>query len=401
MKVSGARPINVLAIDPYTEIGGPHQVMGRIVRRLAPAGFAFTVVTPSDGATYQDLKSAGASVVAMPEVIPLTRLSGLRGSTSIGMGWISATIRLVVLIRRLHIDVVHSNTPACWVGGLAARLSGRPSVYHVHDLTLGSQRLIGLAIGVALGLTADRIICVSEAAKQALPVPRLTRGKAVVIYNAVDTAEFCFRAEQRRLMRRDLGIPLEVPVVASFGGLERRKGQDCLVSAAAHVVKTIPQAQFLIVGGDAPGAKKDGYADMVRGLAKQLGLEQNVRFLGPRADIPSLMCGVDVVAQPSLIEAGPLVPLEAMASALPVVATNVGANPEEVDDGVTGVLVPVADPGRMAQEIISLLQDQPRRKQMGAAGRRRVEEHFELKKQAEKVAEIYESLFYQTHDGWE
>jgi glycosyltransferase involved in cell wall biosynthesis len=391
----------VLAIDPYADIGGPHQVMSRIVRELATGDFAFTVVTPDVGATYEDMRRAGASVVAMPEVIPLTRINGLRGSMSTGMGWISATIRLVALIRRLHIDLVHSNTPACWVGGLAARLSGRPSVYHVHDLTLGSQRHIGLAIGIILVFTADRIICVSEAAKKALPAARFTQKKAVVVHNAICLSEFYASAEDRLYVREGLGIAMDTPVVASVGGLDRRKGQEYLIRAAAQVVQALPQVQFLIIGGDSAGAVKDGYGAMVRGLARELGLERNVRFLGARTDVACLLRGVDVVAHPSLTEGGPLVPQEAMASEVPVVATDVGANPEAVEDGVTGILVPAADPGRMAQEIIALLQDGARRKQLGAAGRQRVERYYRLETEAAKVADIYQSLVHKRHLGQE
>ena len=388
---------HILVVDPYTEIVGPHQVLARLIGSLSNYGFRFTVVVPAEGPTYWHLKSTGARVNVVPTLRPL-----MRGLKPIDLLRLTLdNLQAINLIRRIickqKVHLVHSATAACWVGAIAARLAGVPSVYHVHDLTLGKPKWLGIIFGYVMALTADKIICVSEATLNSLPLHSIIGPKAIVVYNAVNTEEFYPDPVRGQKIRREIGISPTVPLVGSFGNLDERKGQHVLIHAAARVVEQVLEAHFLIVGGESQHAKRNGYGRWLLHLVAEQGLSQRVKFLGPRMDVPDLMRAVDLVVQPSLIEAGPQVPLEAMATGVPVVATNVGGSREEIIDGITGILVPPGDPVALAEAIIQLLRDSKRRQRMGEAGRMRVKTHFELSQQARKIASIYKALITANH----
>jgi glycosyltransferase involved in cell wall biosynthesis len=334
----------------------------------------------------------GAAVNVVPGLRPLMR--GLQPIEIFHL--ILDNLRAISLIRQIicqqQVHLVHSATAACWVGGIAARLAGVPSIYHVHDLTLAKPRWLEVIFGFVMALTADRVICVSEAALRAMPLRSLIGRKAIVVYNAVNTEEFYPNPVRGQNIRGELGISPTAPLVASFGSLDERKGQDVLIQAVARVIEQFPEACFLIVGGESLNAKRRGYGQRLRQLVADKGLSQWVKLLGARLDVPDLMHAVDLVVQPSFIEAGPLVPLEAMAAGVPVVATNVGGNSEEIVDGITGILVPPGDPLALADAIIQLLRDDKRKRSMGEAARVRVKAYFELSQQAQKIASLYLSL---------
>jgi glycosyltransferase involved in cell wall biosynthesis len=147
----------------------------------------------------------------------------------------------------------------------------------------------------------------------------------------------------------------------------------------------MPDVRFLIIGDG--GLKKQ-----LMDLSSNLGVSKNVMFLGFRSDIPELLSVMDVLVLASLREGFSNAILEAMAAMKPVVATNVGGNPEVIIDGVTGLIVPPKDPHSMAQAILNLLQNEDLAQQMGEAGRRRVENHFTIDVITQKYIQLYDSL---------
>ncbi len=117
-----------------------------------------------------------------------------------------------------------------------------------------------------------------------------------------------------------------------------------------------------------------------------------IHFLGYRHDVSRLMRTIDIVVQPSRIEAGPIVPLEAMATEVPVIATSVGAIPEEVLNDINGILVPAEDPVSMAKAIETLINNPENRKCLGKSARKLVKNNFDLSKRSIELSKIYTSL---------
>jgi glycosyltransferase involved in cell wall biosynthesis len=164
------------------------------------------------------------------------------------------------------------------------------------------------------------------------------------------------------------------------------KGQRTLIRALVHV----PQARVVLVGEDLErgGAYRDELADE----AEQLGVADRVVFAGYREDATELMSRAAIVALPSTTEGLPIVLLEAMARARPVVATPVGGVPELVADGETGLIVPPDDPKALADALLRLLGDRGFAQRLGDAGRERVRSAFSADAQESRILELYEEV---------
>jgi glycosyltransferase involved in cell wall biosynthesis len=205
----------------------------------------------------------------------------------------------------------------------------------------------------------------------------------MTIHNGVDPSRFA--QIDRVAMRTSLGLDVNRPVIGTVGRLDPVKDQAGLIRAFAQVRSQFPEA-VLVIAGDGPCREE------LRGLVASLQLGENVRLLGERKDIPNVLGAMDVFVLPSIAEGISNTILEAMATGLPVVATRTGGNPELVEDGVTGSLVPVREPGRLAQTLGNYLTDPYLRKAHGLAGRQRAVNEFSLERMANHYRDLYLSL---------
>jgi glycosyltransferase involved in cell wall biosynthesis len=213
---------------------------------------------------------------------------------------------------------------------------------------------------------------------------RVDAEKILVLPNGVDTEEFRPRAPRADL-RRDLGIPDGAPVVAVVASLFSFKGHEVFLRAAARVLKSHPNARFLVIG---EGPERANLEQRVQ----EMHIDGAVRFLGRRRDVTELLTLVDVSVLSSQWEAAPISALEAMACEVPVVCTRVGALPEMVLDGETGFLVGVGDDAGLAAGIARLLGDPALRRKMGQASRRRVVELYNLSTLTRRREALYREL---------
>ncbi len=218
------------------------------------------------------------------------------------------------------------------------------------------------------------------------PVARLLGRKSICIYNALDLDRFDTSPDAgiREVLRTELGLPLEAPVCITVGRLAPQKGYPILLEAAALVLAEIPSAHFLVVGG---GELEPELKEM----AKQLGIDRSVHFVGIRPDVENLLAAADLFVSSSQWEGLPTVILESMAAHIPVVATDVSGTREIVQDGVTGLLVPPQDPPALAQAIATMIRDQNRATKMGERAYHRVHE-FSITKVAAQHMEVYRHL---------
>jgi glycosyltransferase involved in cell wall biosynthesis len=176
------------------------------------------------------------------------------------------------------------------------------------------------------------------------------------------------------------------PIVLTVARLDPQKGHTHLLEAAA----TLPGVVFLLAGA---GSERAALEAQARGS----GISDRVQFLEHRTDIPELLRAADAFVLPSLYEGLPLTVLEAMAAAKPVVATTVGGTDEAVVDGVTGILVPPADPAALSAAIRRILDDPDTAARLGAAGRERVVSTFSTHRMINATEQVYEELFQEQH----
>jgi glycosyltransferase involved in cell wall biosynthesis len=298
------------------------------------------------------------------------------------------TIREVTrTLQQMHADVLLTHGYKANIIGLpAARLAGIPVVMVSRGWTSATLkvRLYEVIDRMALRM-ADRVVCVSEGQAQKVRKARVDARKLLVIRNAIHVSRF---ERTEPCMAGRLGSLLGEPVrkvVVAVGRLSPEKGFGQLIEAAAKVGATCKDVGFVLIGEGPLRGELQQQID-ARGIGKRFVLA------GFREDIDALLPHATCLVQSSYTEGMPNVVLEAMAAALPVVATAVGGTPELVVGGKTGILVPPGNADALAGGLMSLLADANRGLEMGRAGRMRVEEHFTFASQAAAYLRLIESV---------
>ena len=238
--------------------------------------------------------------------------------------------------------------------------------------------------------TVGGIIAVSRDIKHHLVqnFPMLDKDRIHVVYNGVDLEQFSPNTHSdvaRAALRRDLDIPADHRVIAAVGRLDPIKNLPCLVDAAETVLERHPATTFVIAGDGAERVTLEHAVD-------SKGLRHAFRFPGFVKDVPGLLSIVDIVVHPALSEGVPNTLLEAMASQKAIVASNVGGISEVVDTSEKGALIPPADPDILAEELSSLVGDEGRRTQLGAAARTHVLKHFDRAANVTQIEHLFEQL---------
>ncbi len=308
------------------------------------------------------------------------------GSNSQPIRLVQSLVEIRRVIRERQIALLHANGPQTNVpAGIAGRLLGVPVVWHARNCLRPGM----VDIDRMTGFLPDRIICNSDAVRSRF-LGGLTEKKSLTILNSVDLADFAPEIRGPSL-RQEFGIPVASKVLGMTGRLSREKGQQTLLEAVALLKGRFPDLYVLLVG-DSIFTEDEDVPRSLREMADRLGIAERVLFTGFRRDAPRLYGALDVFILATDAEACGRVLFEAMAMALPVIGTDNGGTPEIVVDGVTGLLFPYGDAAALSERIIWLLERPEEMARMGAAGRRRVEEHFTIDRYMEKTQKVYLEL---------
>lgn len=253
-----------------------------------------------------------------------------------------------------------------------------------HGRRFGSKLLLYNLLDSLTVRHADRIIAVSEKIARQMRMAGIKSQKICVIENGVNLDRFVGN-EAANLMRESLRIKKDVPVVGTVGALTKEKGHMYFLNAALKVKRVFPEAVFLFVGDgrERPNLEK---------ATSYLGIQDNVIFAGMRKDVPEILSILDVFVLPSLSEGLPMALLEAQAAKVPVIATRVGAIPDVLQNGVTGILVPPKEPQAIAEAIIMILSDKQLASGIAQKGFERVRDNFSSQKMACKYLCLYKEL---------
>lgn len=331
------------------------------------------------------------------ELAPEAEKRGLRiisGERPRWLPWaLYRVMSLTTAIKKVQPHIIHVHHPSKAIVAAAARRfagSKAPIIAHHHGDPLHWRSRWSTkesSCGLASRLTS-LILCVSAATREALIGRyRLAPEKVRALYTGVPLEEF------RRLpggteARQRLGLSPSELVFVFVGRLEvRTKGLDVLLQAASLLAQQGLAFTLLIVG---PGAA----AESLGALCEQLGISQQVRFLGrwSHPDILIPLRAADVFVLPSRAEGLPLGAAEAAAVGLPLVATRVGGVAEVVEHGVNGLLVPPGDPEALAETMLWMAEHPEERACMGQAGRRLIYERFDMQVTTRQLADIYREL---------
>ena len=229
----------------------------------------------------------------------------------------------------------------------------------------------------------DLFLCASEAIRTMLVGDGVPPDRTTTVYDGVDLEHVA--AAPRLDLHGELWLPSGAPIVGNVAALVPHKGHRYLISAAAAVVRQVPDARFVILGeGELEAA--------LRRQIKDLHLERHVLLAGFRPDALSLQKGFDLFAMSSVTEGMGSVLLDAMAMGQAIVATRAGGIPEVIAHERTGVLVPPRDANALAAAIVSLLRDPSRRAQLGAAARAQVGDSFSVERMVQRTLDAYARL---------
>jgi len=287
--------------------------------------------------------------------------------------------QLAKLFRELRPDLVHTRNWSGMDGVVAARLAGIRNVVHgEHGWGVGDPDGLSprrLRIRRLLSRWVKEYTCVSQAMVGWLRNDVGLAKPITQIYNGVDTERFLPGPGDH--LRNELGIPRGNFVAGVVGRLDPIKDHPTLFSAFSRLRETVPEARLLVVG-DGP---ERGRLETMAG--------EGVVFLGERRDVPELMRTLDLFVLPSRNEGISNTILEAMATGLPVVATAVGGNPELVEPGVTGTLVPAGSPEALAQALSVYAASYELRQEHGAAARARALERFSIPAMVQSYEKVW------------
>jgi len=355
--------------------GGAQKALLAICRALPEHG-----VTPAVwrlGGTSEiekDFERAGAPVL---------------GGCRCGLRGLAQPLALMRYIRREKVALMqtllfHSDVTGRIVGRLARR-HGRPVIVSSARATNLRNRWWQFALQRATAPLSDAFTAVSVRTLDfAARREGLRRDRATVIPNGIDVSEWETPGDGTAF-RAELGIAEDAFVVGTLGRLHEQKGHAHLLEAAAIVARRLPDAVFLIAG-------YGPLREKLEAQSRALGVASRARFLGYRSDAARVLAALDVFVLPSLWEGMSNAVLEAMAAGKPVIATAVDGNVEQVSDGDTGLLVPPADAGALANAILRLADDHVLAASMGRRGRERVAREFSLERMIAAHVELYERL---------
>ena len=379
----------VLFVGAQPDRYGASRMLYRMAAGLVERGVRVTCALPGDGPMAQPLRETGCDVRMAPDIAVLHRRA-LRTP----LGWIALVRRAVRASRAfarlcgaVRPDVVHTNTSVILPSAArAAARFGAARVQHVREF-YGEFGVLWPAYRRLLCANADAIVCVSQA------VAGQFGGRNVrvnVVHDGFRREDLLRASEaEARAFRDRWGIGAEAPLVGIVGRIKsRRKGQDVFLRAAARLAPRLPAARFVIVGAPFQGNEAD--AEALRALSRELGLESRVTWTGELSETRAAYAAMDVVVAAAVTpEPFGNTTLEAMVQSRPVVGTAIGGTPEQIEDGVTGLLVPPGSHEALADALALLLGDPGRRDAMGRGGREKIEREFGADRMIERLLGIY------------
>lgn len=380
--MSGAR---LLLINAAGYVGGDTAMILLGLPYLAGEGFEIHAASVPRGAVYERLRATPRTTVYPLELGgrelhpagPGRRASLRRLGESL-----AALPRLLSIARACRADLIYSGdrTVSMPLSYALSLLTGLPLVLNAQiSHYLETSRLHRAVVRRAAKITVSS----EHMRRRFLPYVDSPRRLARVP-NAIDVSRYD-PGRSGAALRAEFNIPAAAHVVVLAGRLSPWKGQEDLIRAAPSILAAQPDTYFLLAGIEDEAGERARLEQLIAGL----GLGQRVLLLGYRQDVPALFAAADVVTMPSHEEPFGLVALEAMAMGKPVVATRAGGVPDFLVDGEMGYLIEPHDTAALARSILRLLGDPARAREMGALGRRHVEQGYDAPVYGQQLVEVF------------
>jgi glycosyltransferase involved in cell wall biosynthesis len=373
---------NILYVIENIEFGGGERVFSQIIRGLDKERFGVFVASNPGGIFEKKLTEVGI------------KINPVRMTNRYNLGIIS---RLKKIIKTKDVQIVHSQGGrADFFARIAARIANVPIIISSMAMLVEgydvsrSRKGLYVLIDRWTERWVNKFTVLSEAMRRSLiERHKIPPENIVKIYNGIEIEEYnpdLKEVKNKKLEgKRALGLKNDVPVIGAIGRLVWQKGFEYLIRAAPEVLKKCPEARFLIVG-EGPLKNK------LILTGEKLNVADRITFTGFRSDIKEILASIDVLAMPSLLEGLPMVLLEAMAMAKPIVATRIDGITEVLENSKTGLLVPAKNSHALAEAIVGILDDKAKANFFGQNAREAAKEKFSVKKMVEQIELAYEKL---------
>lgn len=359
--------IKVLHVLSDTNVGGAGRYIFNLLSNKEETSFEASVACPKGGKLEKELRNRSIKVFA---------LEG--GESSTNMSQIKSLRRI---ISQEKFDIVH--THASFAGRIAGKMAGAKVVMTRHSLISGRTSLIKRMITRLISrIFTDKIIAISRAVKINLIESGVPADMITIIYNGIDTTKF---EGIKGTLRKELNTAPDIPIIGMVARLVPEKGYEYAINAFYRVLKDYPNALLVIIGSGS-------LEKSLKNMCSELGIENNVVFMGYRQDVENLMADFDLFVLSSVSEGLGLSLLEAMALGKPVVATITGGIPEVIKDGTNGLLVQPGNDVYLAENMVKILSDRDLARRLGDEAKKTVVEKFSSKTMIEKTEKVYQEV---------
>lgn len=374
--------MNILALHVVSDMYGSSKVLLQAVTALQQKGHKVCVVVSEEGPLTIELQKAGIQTKIIRLGILRRRYFNFFGIINRAVVLSRAFFALKKLCKVQQIDLIYTNTAPVVIGGLLAKFTGIKNVWHLHEI-LEKESFTHRFFGKLINATASKVMVVSNAVYNNW-VGVIEERKVVKVYNgynAVNVAAVNVAPPDTTIappitnLRQHLGINLDTVLIGMVGRVNLFKGQSYYIDIVAAAKAAGLNCHFVMIG-DA----YTGYEYLYKTLELQiqnLGLQDMITNLQYQANAVSLIAQFDIFVLPSIKpDPFPVVMLEAMAVAKPIIATAQGGALEQIDDCVTGFLVPINDANTAAQKLGVLVNNPFMRSKMGEAGKQKLQTQF-------------------------
>ena len=356
--------INILYLITSFDIGGAQRAIARTVKRLDKAKYNIIVssLKEGDGRIISELQTTNARIV------------------NLGMQFkydIRVLYKLYSLLRKNRIDLIYAYLfHAIFLSRIIGKLAEIPIILSSERNITDAENYLRLQLNRFTCRYSDKISTVSQAVyRDYKTVVGIPESKLITIYNGIEVDRFIYSPFKEKTNNSY--------VIGCVGRLHPKNGYKYLIEAA-HILRDRNLLYRFI--GD--GEERTNLEQQV----KDRSLQNRVEFCGYRSDIPDQLAMLNIYVQPSLYEGMPNSVLEAMASGLPIIATNVGGNSEVIIDNQTGFLVPSQNPNAIADKIAYIIEHPDVAMQIGQNARAYVKKNFSVENMVRKTNELFETV---------
>jgi glycosyltransferase involved in cell wall biosynthesis len=369
--------MNILVLHVVSDMYGSSKVLLQAVQALKARGHKVCVVVSENGPLTDALALEGIETKIIRLGILRRRYFNFFGIINRALVLSRAFFALKKLCKQNQIDIIYTNTAPVIIGGILSKFSGIKNVWHLHEI-LEPSSFMHRFFGWLINATAQKVIVVSDAVYNNWAGP-IDASKMVKVYNGFEASGVNDSANDNASasLRDQLNLNDNTVLVGMVGRVNLIKGQFYFIQIAAAAKVAGLNCHFVMIG-DAYKGYEYLYPQLESQIA-ELGLQNSITNLYYQPNAVSLIQQLDIFVLPSIKpDSFPVVILEAMAAGKPIIATNQGGAQEQIDDCVTGFLVPINDATIAAQKLGVLVNNPDMCTRMGQAGAKKLQEQFSL-----------------------